>query len=349
MRADDLAFAQAVRAVVLSWACLACGDIRSDTCALASLRQAIVAGTPEATFLSLSDVERENIALIRSSAPGPARATPLCSAVVLPGGLGLSAAHCAAIEQPSLTLPSGAELSILSSTLHPELDVLVHVLHSACGPLPPGLPLMQDTGALQIRDRLVLAGYGETELYLRGELRFVVEELAEVSAQELVVDGKGRSGACGGDSGGPLLSRDLGAQGRVAVAGILSQGDASCRGRDRYVRVDAFEDWLATSFGVFEPDPSACGALDSTGRCFDGGAVWCEADQLMSRRCPVGTSCGWSDSDQGYRCVAQSACRGDGLGACEEGMLFRCARGVAGREECPSGCRYQSNGAATCD
>lgn len=56
-----------------------------------------------------------------------------------------------------------------------------------------------------------------------------------------MVHGHGNSGACSGDSGGPLLARDE--HGRVRVVGLLDAGHASCVEDDRYTRTDVLASW----------------------------------------------------------------------------------------------------------
>jgi hypothetical protein len=87
-----------------------------------------------------------------------------------------------------------------------------------------------------------LAGYGTTETDATGRRLFTSEKIVEVDDTFITVDGQGRSGACTGDSGGPLLVATN--AGEPAVAGILSVGSADCRGIDRYVRVDRAWRWL---------------------------------------------------------------------------------------------------------
>lgn len=91
--------------------------------------------------------------------------------------------------------------------------------------------------------RLVqLAGFGTDVLSPPGPRRFLVETLKRVMEESLLVDGQGKSGACAGDSGGPLLMRAR--SGAPVVVGILSKGSPSCMGEDIYVRVDKVSSWL---------------------------------------------------------------------------------------------------------
>ncbi len=69
----------------------------------------------------------------------------------------------------------------------------------------------------------------------------MTERVTSVEESFIITDGAGVSGACNGDSGGPLLTRD--ASGELQLAGVLSGGSASCTGVDEYVRADAIADW----------------------------------------------------------------------------------------------------------
>jgi secreted trypsin-like serine protease len=51
----------------------------------------------------------------------------------------------------------------------------------------------------------------------------------------------GKTGACVGDSGGPLLGKTM--DGRIEVLGLLEAGSASCTGEDFYTRLDRLKSW----------------------------------------------------------------------------------------------------------
>ncbi len=89
---------------------------------------------------------------------------------------------------------------------------------------------------------VVLAGLGRTERGSTGQLLFVHEPVLAVSATTLDVDGAGRTGACVGDSGGPLLG--IADDAHWQTLGVLSRGSADCRHVDRYERVDTLLPWI---------------------------------------------------------------------------------------------------------
>jgi hypothetical protein len=154
----------------------------------------------------------------------------------------------------------------------------------------------------------------------------------------VTVDGFGVSGACNGDSGGPLLVRAP--DGRLVVAGVLTSGSASCRDEDTYVRVDAVVSWIQETIGVRTNQYRGCGTITSEGRCLYGSALFCAGSELSAEPCADGSQCGWDDEARGYRCVepTRDACRGvDGVGACRGDEPTRCADGILERTTCACG------------
>jgi hypothetical protein len=155
----------------------------------------------------------------------------------------LSAAHCAALGELVVRV-NEVRFDLVELVTHPERDALLVELDTApdereVTPIDvwPSSPDSTWVGA-----RATLAGRGKTETGAVGELLFVQEPIVEVHPTEIWVDGAGRTGACGGDSGGPLLLSDPSGQARIA--GVLDRGSGDCLGRDVYTRVDALAAWI---------------------------------------------------------------------------------------------------------
>ena len=197
------------------------------------------------------------------------------------------------------------------------------------------------------------AGYGRTESGSGEGRRFVAELLHgfEDSGNLHVVNGEGQHGVCFGDSGGPsMLITD---EGHVAVAGVLSWGDPSCVGYDRYARTDRFKSWIEQHIGPLaeEVAPRSCENLPETGRCdVNQERVYqCEDDVLTVEVCEAGTYCGFDAAASRWACVAaeNDACQGLTFqGNCSEnGDLAWCEEGVIKERpcgQCGERCAWQS-------
>lgn len=86
------------------------------------------------------------------------------------------------------------------------------------------------------------AGYGSTPNIRFGARFFTAEPIVGLSRDYVVVHGHWRRGLCRGDSGGPVMV--VASDGTVRVAGALSSGDPSCRGRDEFSRIDTVSGWI---------------------------------------------------------------------------------------------------------
>src|SRR5262249_16431034 len=153
-----------------------------------------------------------------------------------------------------------------------------------------------------------------------------------VTDQNITVGSAELSGACFGDSGGPLLIR--GDDGRAYTLGVLSTGTVSCIDSDSYVRLDPLAQWLIARGQLTDepasPVPGEYERLGAEGRCFDERAVWFDAAGLHASVCSDDTACGWDRTVRGYRCVAATddPCTGiDDVGRCEQGIARRCIGG----------------------
>lgn len=298
------------RLLVVGLAVLSCGEAPNEDCLL-SHRQAIVgAGVPSL----LAETQQAAVGMLRV----PVAENPnfaVCSATWLGGAWVLTAAHCAHADllEFHTNLPSESDslytIDCVESLrfVHPELDaMLIRVTSSELLTLHlEPLSLMQLVDESWVGREVTLAGWGEDAYGVRGDRRYATQPIVDLSSTTFTVDGRGVSGACAGDSGGPALGVD--ANGRAQVLGILSFGSADCVGRDTYVRADVLVDWIDEV--VRKGNATACSELDRVGRCDGDVARWCELGEPTAELCVASQVCGYDSSEGGYRCVAEPTCR----------------------------------------
>lgn len=326
-----------------------------DTLAACS-RSAIVGGTPEPAFVRLRPKQFRALATIRTP-----QSDALCSGVLIGANGIVTSAHCfdrdrdGALDQPLAESIPDAVVTLGSATdpdspfgpagvttLHPHLDVAVVTivwLQSGAGEferLPPSTTVPDSTW---IGSPVELAGYGATANGAPGALGFVVEELVRIEPDHLVVDGQGRTGACAGDSGGPILT--FMEDGAIGVVGILDDGDPSCKGEDYYTRIDRLLDWEPFRSAALPTNslPGSCDGIARTGMCLRGRAFHCGGDTVVVDDCRIeDRGCGWDEGAEGFRCVSPAddhPCRGFGSFArCEGETVLACVGGVMTEAPC---------------
>ncbi len=229
-----------------------------------------------------------------------------------------------------------------------ELDAAPRELVDSVSPIRPIDPVSQPS----VGELLQLAGVGVDENGQLGRRNFTVEPVVEVTSDHILMDGRGRSGACFGDSGGPLLGR--GDDGTVRVFGSLEAGSSDCLGLDLYARVHNTDPLFLAALDD-NCGPATCGEIGYEGRCFSRKAVWCEVGETRSESCQGDEQCGWDASVPGYRCIREGdgPCPGvDGFGACVGNQLRVCAAGRLSKVNCASEgmeCNTGVDGRAQCE
>ena len=262
----------------------------------------------------------------------PEHRATICSGVLVADGVVLTAGHC--ISDDSLRVgtwaPSGWHATVRDVEVHPSLDVAVVWIDPDRVPdtLTP-IPLLQHPIDTQWAGTTVeLAGLGATEYGELGQLRFASEPIVALTDDTIVVNGHGESGACTGDSGGPLLAYDDG--GRVRVVGVLDEGHVSCVRDDHYTRVDVLAEWWPFEAHATNDVERGCGGVDTEGLCVRGRAVRCTDERIEVETCDAGLQCGQCEGTAGFRCVHPDDDVCDGHGSqtwCDGATCMRCEGG----------------------
>lgn len=184
-------------------------------------------------------------------------------------GFLLTAAHCVTEEDPGATRLPAEQFVVLAGTdfldstevfavdqirVHPGYDGTfaqddVAVVRVDLGDSTPPVaipPLSAEDDALQISDRLLLVGYGQTESDLENSLRrHVARDVSDLDAQRIAYTQEDGKGTCFGDSGGPGL---VSVRGQERVASVTSggvDGDERCSGGFGVgMRVSAFAGFI---------------------------------------------------------------------------------------------------------
>lgn len=305
----------------------------------------IVAGGQTADYLGLSEAQANAVVFLSFSE----RASEFerCTGTLVGEGLVLTAKHCAHdrvnldVEVRFGNSSTAAEFVVDGAVLgsHPSLDLMLiefetpEDLPRFAEPVPP---LVEEVNEARLGPAAQIGGFGMTEDFQSGNRLFAAVALDQVGEQVILVNGNGVSGACTGDSGGPLLARS--SSGQVSLLGTLSLGSGDCRGVDEYVRVDSVLEWplLREAVGDILPG-TGCGEISGEGRCYGRLSVWCDEGEVQGLPCENELHCGWSEPTNGYRCVSegQDVCGGvSNLGRCSGATLTQCVQGQLTTTDC---------------
>jgi hypothetical protein len=230
----------------VAWALLAaCSEADSLHChEVATKSAALVGGTPHDELLGLD--ERGENAVVAVLPKGDS--SVLCSGVLIGGAVVVSAAHCVVEgDSPKVRIGPDALNPLWTADVarifkHATRDlILLHLSERV--PLEFAQPIAPLRNALDLVGIVgLVSGFGVTEDGTSTARRFARETIVEQTEVVATVAGEGQRGACAGDSGGPLIVRD--ALDQVRVAGVLSQGSASCVELDYYVLLEPVIGWI---------------------------------------------------------------------------------------------------------
>lgn len=329
-------------------------DICAETPNKSVLRRAYVYhGTDRPTHVPLTDGQIQAVGTFHS-----------CSGTFITDEWVLTAGHCGVTTSDEFCIgvePANPNVCFGIAEVHSHAQgdmTVVRVDGSASSRLPgtQPIPIFLDSLVDFVGQTAEAAGYGQQEDGGYGEREFTAEPIADVSGDELTIDGQGARGVCFGDSGGPVMV--IAADGSARVAGALSWGDGNCLGLDRYTRVDTYGDWVLSFIGEvpdpIDPPPPECeGAATGFGRCDGDTLVWCAGGAVVERPCGScgGDICGLLDSTNGFACL-DASCRDLPTGGqCAGSVLTSCASGGRTTRDCASGgdiCDLDVDGYAAC-
>jgi hypothetical protein len=231
----------------------ACPDAPGRGSRLGVVAESLRGGTPDERFLSLGpEQEAAVVALYGDGDFGP---EPVCTGVLVSDEHVLTARHCVdgvLLDRARLTVRLGPSADqpmtvagVSEIEVHPSVDLALLVLSHTLSDDAGVLAIAARTQALEeavVGREVAVAGYGLDDDLVAGTRAYGVVRIEGLEAEHLRVIGRGRTGLCFGDSGGPLIARAQ--DGAVEVLGVLAQGSSACKGADRFTRLDRVGGWL---------------------------------------------------------------------------------------------------------
>ena len=242
---------------------------------------------------------------------------PACTAALIAPRVALSAAHCARPALVNRVELAGAAppVGIVEHVAHPgyklplrEHDVGLYLLAETIQ--SPPMPLLgRPLDASWVGREVHLEGYAhgsaDAAPRIEAERRRAWGRIAEVEAWRFRIDGV-NAGVCPGDSGAPVLVR---VDGRDYLAGVISEGQATCADEAWVTRVDPYlerfiKPWLVRA----AREDTALGE-----RCFVD-------DNCASRVCRRAASADETERGVSTPRYCSAACSDEGAGTCPDGM-----------------------------
>lgn len=304
--------------------------------ATGSQRSAIVNGTRDPQAVALSD---EQVMAIGWLYYGGYTSQPFCTATLIAPDLVVTARHCIT-DVAAGEIGFGLGMFPTSPVAHfdtigvfpnPQVDAaLVRLAQDVTGSNLHVTPIAVNQLAVDsaiVGQPAQAGGYGDTYDTARTGRWFATVYVADVTATEIVVDGRGDQGICYGDSGSGLIRLD--GAGNPVVLAVESWGDSSCVDIDHLTRLDiVYADWIAPTIAGQDP-PDPCAGVTSEGRCVDNVAETCRNSALRQVDCSaLGTECLYIDSQYGgsYGCACNDLteagrCNGDVRESCRNGRV----------------------------
>ena len=276
----------------------------AETCELPLESRRVFFGTLEPTYVMLSAGQQAAIGALMGGGA-------VCTGTLVAGNWVLTARHCTRrVEPEELAFHVGQDITELDNP-YPAVEfvtgsrfdtALVRLARSPLDDDPAIVPIAVNGETLQpyLGDTFEGAGFGATEFGGLGVRYFSAEPLVHLEGEHAFLDGEGRRGFCGGDSGGPLLGL-FGAETRVA--GTLEGGEGSCVGVDFFVRTDVQIDWIADAIG-----PTTCDAVSDAGVCDGNVALRCQGGQVTTERCDQQEICAQDPASGVLGCVPDPSC-----------------------------------------